>query len=68
MISVFDRVEKIVGKGASADYHYFLLLPQYFQKLFLLGPLNPLPDGKILGLSNLKQIADNIFLHCVVTS
>ena len=30
MISVFDRVENIVGKGENAGYQYFLLLPQCF--------------------------------------
>ena len=32
MISVFDRVENIVGKGANAGYQNFLLSPQSFQK------------------------------------
>ena len=33
MISVFDRVENIVGKGENAGYQHFLLFPQCFQKL-----------------------------------
>ena len=32
MISVFDRVENIVGKGENAGYQHFLLFPQCFQK------------------------------------
>ena len=32
MISVFDRVENIVGKGENAGYQHFLLSPQCFQK------------------------------------
>ena len=33
MISVFDRVENILGKGENAGYQHFLLFPQCFQKL-----------------------------------
>ena len=32
MISVFDRVENIVGKGENAGCQHFLLFPQCFQK------------------------------------
>ena len=32
MISVFDRVENIVGKGENAGYQHFLLFLQCFQK------------------------------------
>ena len=32
IISVFDRVENIVGKGENADYQHFLLFPQCFEK------------------------------------
>ena len=32
MISFFDRVENIVGKGENAGYQHFLLFPQCFQK------------------------------------
>ena len=32
MISVFDRIENIVGKGENARYQHFLLFSQYFQK------------------------------------
>ena len=32
MISVFDTVENIVGKGENAGYQHFLLFPQCFQK------------------------------------
>ena len=40
MISVFHRVENIVGKGENAGYQHFLLFPQCIQKacfLWLLG-------------------------------
>ena len=39
MISVFDRVENIVGKGANTVHKHFLLLPQCFQKPSFLGLL-----------------------------
>ena len=32
IISVFDRVENIVGKGENAGYQHFLLFPQCFEK------------------------------------
>ena len=32
---VFDRVEKIVGKGENTGYQHFLLVPQFFQKVFV---------------------------------
>ena len=32
MISLYDRVENIVGKGENAGYQHFLLFPQCFQK------------------------------------
>ena len=35
MVSVFDRIENIVGKGENAGYHHFLLFPQCFQDIFL---------------------------------
>ena len=37
MISVFDRVENIVGKGENGGYQHFLLFTQCFQKSFILG-------------------------------
>ena len=37
MISVFDRVKNIVGKGENAGYRFFLLFPQCFQKVSFLG-------------------------------
>ena len=40
MISIFDRVENIVGKGESAGYQHFLLFPQCFQKRYFSGWLN----------------------------
>ena len=39
MISVFDRVENIVGKGENAGYQHFLLLPVCFQNASFLGSL-----------------------------
>ena len=39
MISIFYRVENIVGKGENAGYQHFLLFPQCFQKASLLGSL-----------------------------
>ena len=35
IISVFDRVENIVGKGENAGYQHFLLFSQCFQKASL---------------------------------
>ena len=32
IISVFDRVENIVGRGENAGYQHFLLFPQCFEK------------------------------------
>ena len=32
IISVFDRVENIMGKGENAGYQHFLLFPQCFQR------------------------------------
>ena len=37
MISVYDRVENIVGKGENASYQHFLLFPQCFQKFSFSG-------------------------------
>ena len=31
IISAFDKVENIVGKGQNASYQHFLLFPQCFQ-------------------------------------
>ena len=39
MISVFDRVENIVGKGENAVFQHFLLFQQYFQKASFMGSL-----------------------------
>ena len=39
IISVFHRVENIVGKGENAGYQHFLLFPQCFQKVSLSGSL-----------------------------
>ena len=37
MISVFDRIENIMGKGENAGYQHFLIFPQCFQKASFLG-------------------------------
>ena len=37
MISVYDSVENIVGKGENAGYQHFLLSPHCFQKAFFPG-------------------------------
>ena len=39
LISVFNRVENVVGKGENAGYKYFLLFPQCFQKASFSGLL-----------------------------
>ena len=65
------------GKGEIACYKQFLLFPQWFQKISSADKwkpglvwekikrfIKPLPDNKILGWSELKQIADDI-LKCV---
>ena len=39
MISVFDRVEKIVRKGENAGYQHFLLFSQCFERLLSWGSL-----------------------------
>ena len=31
IISLFDRVENIVGKGENAGYHHFLLFPGFHE-------------------------------------
>ena len=39
MISVYEQVENIVGKGENAGNQHFLLFPQCFQKAPLPGIL-----------------------------
>ena len=34
IISFFDRVENIVGKGENAGHQHFLLFPQCFENAF----------------------------------
>ena len=34
MISVFDTVKNIVGKGENAGYQHFLLFPRCFEKAY----------------------------------
>ena len=50
MISVFCRVENMVGKGEKACYLPFLLFPQCFN-----------PKWQILDSSKLKEFADDNF-------
>ena len=47
-ISVFERVENIVGKGGNDGYQHFLLFPQCFQKPYLSGSLKWGLFGKYL--------------------
>ena len=37
MISIFDMLENILGKGENAGYQHFLLFPQCLQKASFLG-------------------------------
>ena len=39
LISLFDSVENIVGKGENAGYQHFLLFPQCFLKASFSGSL-----------------------------
>ena len=39
LISLFDRVENIMGKGDNADYQHFLLYSQCFQEASFSGLL-----------------------------
>ena len=40
LISLFNKVENIVGKGKNAGYQHFLLFPQFFQEAYFSGSLN----------------------------
>ena len=33
IISVFDKIENIMGKGENAGYQHFILFPRCFQRL-----------------------------------
>ena len=46
IISVFDRVENIVGKGEIARYEQFLLCPQCFQKACFPGASEDVTVGE----------------------
>ena len=46
MVSCFDRVENIVGKGENAGYQCFLLFAQCFQRSNLPGSLKSGQCGK----------------------
>ena len=48
MISVFDMVENIVGKGENPGYQHFLLFPQCFQKASFFGSSKSRVCGKEL--------------------
>ena len=48
MISVFDRVDNIVGIEENAGYQNFLLSPQYFKSLLFQGRENSELCGKAL--------------------
>ena len=39
MVSIFEKVENIVGKGENVGYQHFILLPQGFQKAYFSGSL-----------------------------
>ena len=39
IVSVFDRIENIVGKGENTGNQHFLLFQQCFQKFFYVGSL-----------------------------
>ena len=52
LISLFDWVENIVGKGENADYQHFLLFPTMFSKGLFLGVFNPFPNNKFYTLPN----------------
>ena len=58
MISVFNQVENIVGKGENAGHHVFKrLLPQGSQKSELCS--RQLTNDKILDFSKLKTFAND---------
>ena len=52
-----------MGKGEIACYKQFLLLPQSFQKTCIAWlvweRVNPLPNGKIFALTNLKAFEED---------
>ena len=53
MISVFDRVENIVGKGENAGYQHFSPFPTMFSKGFILGFVKRLcGKGLIMSLTH----------------
>ena len=72
-ISVFDRLENIVGKEENAGYQHFLLFTQGFQKASFWASLklgivwerikhhvvfNPLPHNMILDKSKVEPFAE----------
>ena len=52
--SAFDRLKNIVGKDENAVYWHFLLVPQCFQKSFLLGVIKS-PDSVIKSSLGMTQ-------------
>ena len=68
IISVFDRVENIVGKWEITFTNNFSFFPQYFQKAYFPDPskgvivwewVNPLPNDKMIEWPNFKAFVDN---------
>ena len=45
MVSVFDRVENILGNGKNAGYQYFLIFTQCFPMAFLPEVVKTLKSG-----------------------
>ena len=56
MISVFYRVERIVGKGENAGYQYFLLFPVFSKCILSQGHKRSELYGKELALSDSLQV------------
>ena len=56
-----------MGKGENASYQHFLLFPECFQRLSILGLIkvrilfHPFPKQQILDCSKLKQFPDDNF-------
>ena len=65
IISAFDRVENIVGKGGNAGYQYFLLFP-CFEKDSFPDTLKDVIVWEWVNLyeNNLCYLPENKFQHC----
>ena len=57
MISCFDSVENIVGKGENAGYQHFLLFPQSFQKASFVGVVKS--QDCVVKKNRVENIEDN---------